>query len=103
MSPLQEIFSEASTLLYKATHKRAYFKTLKVVIPRTWSKKNSYKTVSGLSSLTSHIRIGDDENIPPHTSGSGACGQAGSYMFLPLEEFMMQEGQTRWGIHGKII
>ena len=101
-SSLQDIFKEASTVLYIATHRRTYFKTLKVIIPKSWTKKDHYKTVSGLNSLTSHVKIGDSVNlIPPHTVGSGACGQAGFYLYLPLDEFVMPEGTTAWGPHGK--
>ena len=99
---LQDIFAKASTMLFKATHRRAYFKTLKVVIPKSWTKKDYYKTVAGLNSLTSHIRIGDSQNmIPPHTVGSGACGQTGFYVYLPMDEFVMQDVTTSWGPHGK--
>lgn len=97
---MQTIFTDASALLYTATHRRTYFKSLKVVIPNTWSKNNSYSTVSGFASSASYIKVGNTNMAIPVTVGTETCGKAGMYTYLPYKEFVMEYDSTEWGKHG---
>lgn len=103
MERIKVIFQEASTLLYKATQQRAYFKSILITVPRTWTKKESYRTVSALSSSTSHIRIGKGNMKTPVTVGSNKCGQKGLYTFLHHKYFVLKTGATKWGKHDSVI
>ena len=100
---IQEIFTDASELLYTSTHRRAYFKSIKVVIPKTWSNNGSYSTVSGLISSTIHIKVGNQKMVMPFTIGSEECGKEGMYMHLDYQAFVLNPGSTSWGKHGKFI
>ena len=99
----QEIFNAASKLLYTSTHRRAYFKSVKIVIPRTWSNVGSYRIVSALISSTIHIKIGNHASILPVTVGSEKCGKEGIYTYLHYEAFVLRQDTTLWGKHGKFI
>ena len=100
-SLLQDIFNDASALLYNATHKRTFFRSIKVLLPKTWAKKENYTIVSSLSSVVSHIRIGNDKNIVPGAVGSEECGREGLYMHLHADSFVLKTKDTLWGSHGK--
>ena len=102
----QEIFKDASVLLYKATHKRVFFKSISVILPYSWDKKDSYTIMSTLASSTSYIKVGNDNYSPgPAVFGSKKCGDAGLYMYLPAEKFVLTQNSkgppTGWGNHGK--
>ena len=97
----QKIFTDASELLYSATHKRAYFKSVKVVIPKTWSNNGSYSTVSALVSSTIHIKVGNQPIIMPFTIGNEECGKEGMYTHLHYQAFILKRDSTLWGQHGK--
>lgn len=43
---IQQSWTEASKDLFIATGNRAYFKEIKILVPRTWTEK-SYDTVAG--------------------------------------------------------
>ena len=54
---MQEIWTEASASLFLATHRRAYFKSITILVPSTWSNgtyeqasSETYDTVSQYSS-----------------------------------------------------
>ena len=99
----QDIFTDASKLLFTSTHRRAYFKSVKIVIPRSWSNIGSYRTVSALISSTMHIKIGNHASIVPVTVGSEKCGKEGMYTYLHYEAFVLRQDTTLWGKHGKFI
>ncbi|NWX81957.1 CLCA2 regulator, partial [Nothoprocta pentlandii] len=86
LARLQEMITEASFHLFNATRGRAHFRSVKILIPPTWTEKGyeapkheSYDTADVIVAPP-YWKHGDD----PYTLQPGACGQTGKYIhFTP--------------------
>ncbi|XP_078612819.1 calcium-activated chloride channel regulator 1-like [Branchiostoma floridae x Branchiostoma japonicum] len=102
---LKEILTEASEELYVSTNSRAFFKEVKILIPKTWSKKPEYLPAGTETFERANVRVdvpnalyGDN----PYVQQKGACGEEGDYMHLtPKYVVDKQYGQAFWGPQGK--
>uniref|UniRef100_A0A8B9Q4W9 Chloride channel accessory 2 n=1 Tax=Apteryx owenii TaxID=8824 RepID=A0A8B9Q4W9_APTOW len=82
----QEMITEASFYLFNATSGRVHFRSVRILIPPTWTEK-SYETPKHESYDTADVIVappywkhGDD----PYTLQPGACGKMGKYIhFTP--------------------
>ena len=89
--------------MFAATGNRMYFKQIKIVVPKTWSKKK-YSNVSVPCISKQYIIV--DDNIggmitPQVIITKKMCGAEGKYMFLSSTEFILENGYTCWGLHGE--
>lgn len=95
---LEELLRKSSAFLYEATDRRARFVEFEVVIPKTWSDKDHYESIAGLSFDQAHIRVVPTDQKTgdqPYTHQPRGCGQPGEYIVLTdafLEEL---EDRTR--------
>ena len=99
----QDVFTEASRFMFAATGNRMYFKKIKVVVPKTWSRKK-YSNMSVPSLSKQYIIVDDNIRgiITPHVwTTKPMCGSEGKYMFLSSTEFILEDGDTKWGSHGR--
>ncbi|XP_066266573.1 calcium-activated chloride channel regulator 1-like [Branchiostoma lanceolatum] len=102
---LKEILTEASRDLYVATNNRAVFKEVKILIPRTWTKKPEYNPAGTETFERANVRVdvlnplyGDN----PYVQQKGGCGEGGDYMHLtPKYVVDKQYGEAYWGPNGK--
>ena len=85
--------------MFAATGHRMYFKKIKVVVPKTWSKYDYLRMP--VPYLSKQYIIVDDKSIGPHVKNTGICGAEGTYMFLSSKEFILEDGGTKWGSHGE--
>ncbi|XP_003220166.1 calcium-activated chloride channel regulator 1 [Anolis carolinensis] len=114
---IKEMVEEASSYLFSATKQRFYLKTIKVVIPLTWTPKPEYQRVTKESYEKADIIVADpfvkygDE---PYTLQYGGCGEKGRYIhftpnFLTNDSFLSVYGSRgrvfvhewahlRWGL-----
>eukprot|EP00118_Oscarella_pearsei_P028645 m.2616 g.2616 ORF g.2616 m.2616 type:complete len:936 (+) comp8796_c0_seq1:1336-4143(+) len=110
-------FTLSSQYLYRATKYRAYFDTITIVVPQTWSKRSNYQISSKESYNTAHVRIdptGSDgyNRDVPYTRRPTICGKQAGYMRL-TSDFITQKiknygesrrtivhefGHLRWGL-----
>ncbi|XP_019630577.1 PREDICTED: calcium-activated chloride channel regulator 4A-like [Branchiostoma belcheri] len=102
---LKEILTKASEDLYIATNSRAFLKEVKILIPKTWSKKPEYQPAGTETFERANVRVdvpnalyGDN----PYVQQKGGCGEAGDYMHLtPKYVLDKQYGEAYWGPNGK--
>ncbi|KAH0618444.1 hypothetical protein JD844_017652 [Phrynosoma platyrhinos] len=103
---IQDMVEEASSYLFNATKQRFYFKTIKVVIPVTWTAKSEYQRATKESYEKADVIVADpflkygDE---PYTLQYGGCGQPGRYIhFTP--NFLTNDNLLRaYGSRGRVF
>eukprot|EP00058_Branchiostoma_floridae_P014524 XP_002600012.1 hypothetical protein BRAFLDRAFT_74129 [Branchiostoma floridae] len=105
---LKEVFTEASEELYSATKNRAFFKEIKILIPKTWSKKEEYLLAGTETFERANIRV--DLSNPrvrpdtPYVSTKDGCGYPGDFMHLTPDYLVkMHHAVLNWGPYSKTI
>ncbi|XP_066266383.1 calcium-activated chloride channel regulator family member 3-like [Branchiostoma lanceolatum] len=102
---LKQIITEASEDLYVATNSRAFLKEVKILIPKTWTKKPEYLPAGTETFERANVRV----DVPnplygenPYVQQKGGCGEAGDFMHLtPKYVVDKQYGEDYWGPNGK--
>ncbi|XP_057365309.1 calcium-activated chloride channel regulator 1-like [Daphnia carinata] len=81
---IQLMIRRASSVLYRATKKRAYFKDVRILIPESWS--NVQSNISTWETYSeADVRVAPAALVhgdKPYTIQSGGCGQPGEYIHL---------------------
>ncbi|XP_067664856.1 calcium-activated chloride channel regulator 1-like isoform X2 [Haliotis asinina] len=107
---IQNIMVDASAYLYLASRQRAYIRSVKILVPNTWSKNPvKYTNPRDESFDDAHIRI--DKANPtqgnnPYTFQPGQCGDPGQYIHLTPEYVMDAPGidrEVNWGDPGRVV
>ncbi|XP_074762616.1 calcium-activated chloride channel regulator 1-like isoform X2 [Athene noctua] len=101
-----DMIKNASNYLFEMTKHRFFFKSVKIVIPKTWKKKTNYlrlKTESydkaDVIIADSYIKHADD----PYTLQYGGCREKGQYIhFTP--NFILNDNLTEvYGEKGRVF
>ncbi|XP_070605135.1 calcium-activated chloride channel regulator 4 [Erythrolamprus reginae] len=114
---IKDMVKEASNYLIDATEWRFYFKSVKIIIPLTWTKKPEYKRLIRESYAKADIIVADPNlksGYDPYTLQFGGCGIPGRYIhftptFLTNENlhnvygprgrvFVHEWAHLRWGV-----
>ncbi|MGH0172227.1 UNVERIFIED_CONTAM: hypothetical protein FKN15_062933 [Acipenser sinensis] len=107
--------TRASGVLYNATRKRAFFRDVKILIPRTWGAWTGTQTPTYETYNQANVFITESRNRDgPYTLQYGGCGKEGRYIhftkdFLlndafintygPREKVFVHEwAHLRWGV-----
>merc|ERR1711970_768968 len=103
VNQVKHLMTEASRELYTATRDRAYFKQVKILLPKTWTSIKGNQTLEGESFEGAEIRI--DRPSPvfsdgPYTVRGSGCGEPGSFMHI-TPAFL--EDSSAYGNWGKVI
>ncbi|KAM5256399.1 LOW QUALITY PROTEIN: calcium-activated chloride channel regulator 1-like [Ctenodactylus gundi] len=102
---IKEMVTEASTYLFQATHQRAYFRNVSILIPMTWTSKSQYLMPkqepydqADVIVAGPHPKYGDD----PYTLQYGQCGEKGQYIhFTP--SFLLTNNLPIYGPRGRVF
>ena len=96
------MLTSASQLLFSATHNQVYFREIKIIVPKTWSKRQDFKQrpIPPLTDSFISVDTGDKFKAP-QTKGHFICGKGGHYMHLTTN-FLLHVGKTNWGHHGMV-
>ncbi|XP_062992750.1 calcium-activated chloride channel regulator 1-like isoform X2 [Elgaria multicarinata webbii] len=96
---------EASNYLFSATKKRFYYKTVKVIIPLTWTPKPEYNRITiesydkaDVIVAEPFLKYGDD----PYTLQYGGCGIHGRYIHF-TSNFLTNNLDAIYGSRGKVF
>ncbi|XP_010224548.1 PREDICTED: epithelial chloride channel protein-like [Tinamus guttatus] len=102
----QAMVKDASNYLFEATKHRFYFKSVKIIIPKTWKKNTTYARVKTESYNKAdviiadpYLKYGDD----PYTLQYGACKEQGRYIhFTP--NFLLESSLLNvYGDRGRVF
>ncbi|XP_065597277.1 calcium-activated chloride channel regulator 1-like [Cyrtonyx montezumae] len=105
ISNTMTMIKDASNYLFEATKHRFFFKSVKIILPKTWTKKNylRLKTESydkaDVIIADPHLKYGDE----PYTLQYGGCGKKGRYIhFTP--NFMLDSSLVQvYGERGRVF
>ncbi|XP_043942808.1 calcium-activated chloride channel regulator 1-like [Protopterus annectens] len=82
---IQTMITDSSSFLFNATKQRAYFRTVKILIPSSWTNKTFYQTPktetfdnADVIVAEANRKYGDE----PYTLQYGRCGERGRYIHL---------------------
>ena len=77
----QSMFIEGSSYLYEATRRRAFFQSVTILIPTTWSRKPEYQQAKNESYDNADILVALDLHpqyqTNPYTKQYQGCGKRG--------------------------
>ncbi|XP_054996342.1 calcium-activated chloride channel regulator 4-like [Sorex araneus] len=105
ITEIQDMVTEASAYLFKATEKRTYFKNVNILIPDTWKHKPQYMRPGRESYKHATVIIappaspGRDE---PYTRHFSQCGEEGKFIHL-TPEFLLGNKQNEYGPTGRLL
>ncbi|MGH0135777.1 UNVERIFIED_CONTAM: hypothetical protein FKN15_075685 [Acipenser sinensis] len=82
---IMNMVTRASWVLYNATRKRAFFRDVKILIPRTWGAWTGTQTPTYETYNQANVFITESRNRDgPYTLQYGGCGKEGRYIhFTP--------------------
>ncbi|CAH1799912.1 unnamed protein product [Owenia fusiformis] len=105
---IKTVFTDASALLYQVTRKRAYFKDITILVPKTWSDDPSYQPISKESFEKSDIVIDNpdsryNQGDKPFVIKTTPCGKLGHYMHLTPDFLMDPNIGILYGAYEKVI
>lgn len=75
----------ASPALFQATKRRAYFRNITILVPKTWERQPTYKPAGRESFDTANViidKINPDYGDTPYVKQVRGCGQSGEFMHL---------------------
>lgn len=89
ITAIKNAFAEASSYIYTATGRRAYFRSVSIVVPSSWPPSDSYSAAVSETFETADVRIGDlDQFDQAFTVRSiSLCGQQADYIFATPGRF----------------
>ncbi|XP_039176965.1 calcium-activated chloride channel regulator 1-like isoform X1 [Crotalus tigris] len=103
---IKDMVKEASNYLISATERRFYFKSVKIIIPMTWTSKPEYKRViresyekADIIVADPYVKSGDD----PYTLQYGGCGIPGRYIHFTPEFLTNDNLHDVYGSRGRVF
>uniref|UniRef100_H2XXP4 Calcium-activated chloride channel regulator 1-like n=1 Tax=Ciona intestinalis TaxID=7719 RepID=H2XXP4_CIOIN len=112
---IRDFFTRASHSLFILTKKRAYFRNINILVPKTWTGAR-YDTAIGLSYRKADVIVAPANSAKgnnPYTRQTGGCGDPGTYIHItpeyvynpqehlygPREKAIVHEwSHLRWGV-----
>ncbi|KAI0218857.1 Calcium-activated chloride channel regulator 4 [Lamellibrachia satsuma] len=104
-----DFFTQASNDLFKATQKRVYFRSITILVPKSWANRDNYDAATSETFSSANVVIDGLEVDTPTTRMSGECGQPGEFIQIPVgymreslsnmvRNFGYPVGHLRWGL-----
>ncbi|XP_054996343.1 calcium-activated chloride channel regulator 4 [Sorex araneus] len=105
ITKIQDIVTEASAYLFKATGNRMYFKNVNILIPDTWKEKSEYMRPRIESYKHATVIIAPPAlpgRVEPYTRHFSQCGEKGEYIHL-TPDFLHGNKQNEYGPSGRLL
>ncbi|KAM5148090.1 calcium-activated chloride channel regulator 1-like [Mantella aurantiaca] len=103
---IQNMVKEATSYLFQATLKRLFIKSVKILIPSTWTLGSNYtlparETYNEADIIISspHLKYGDD----PYTLQYGRCGEPGKYIHFTPNFLLNDSLLSGYGSRGRVL
>ncbi|XP_063590518.1 calcium-activated chloride channel regulator 4A-like [Penaeus indicus] len=98
ITSIKKTISETSSVLFKASRQRAFFRDVKILLPKTWINTPYDEAALNENFEDSEIRV-DARNVvygdQPYTDQPGGCGVPGRYIHL-TPEYLTDDAQAAW-------
>lgn len=104
------MFKEASPYLYQATRQRLYFRQVTILVPQTWSDKDTYGSPGNATFDTADVilaqqdpRFAQTHHIPsvPHAKHFEGCGKQAAHIHFSSEFLTFKYKELFHGNIGK--
>ncbi|XP_075040263.1 calcium-activated chloride channel regulator 1-like [Mixophyes fleayi] len=103
---IQNMVNEATSYLFLATRKRLFIKSVKILIPSTWTSVNNYTKPTTETYDTAEIIIGSPYlkyGYDPYTLQYGRCGEPGRYIHLTPNFLLDDNLLSVYGPRGRVF
>lgn len=118
---IKEMIKNASEVLFTATRRRAFFRDVRIVIPKSWSNTDTDDVAVFESFTESDLRIDNPNPVyenQPYTRQPGECRDPGDFIHMtpaylkeeifsyyygpPAKVLVMEWARLRWGVYDEI-
>ncbi|XP_063797572.1 calcium-activated chloride channel regulator 1-like [Pseudophryne corroboree] len=103
---IQNMVKEATNYLFLATRKRLFIKSVKILLPSTWTQVNNYTKpttetygTADIIIANPYLQYGDD----PYTLQYGLCGEPGRYIHLTPNFLLDDNLLSVYGPRGRVF
>ena len=82
---IKNLMTEASRELFIASRKRAYYKRIKILLPKTWTNTQTDQDLQGEFFEAAEVRVDLPNPVyetAPYTVRGSGCGEPGSYIHI---------------------
>ncbi|XP_077986346.1 calcium-activated chloride channel regulator 1-like, partial [Glandiceps talaboti] len=104
---LQNLYEDASQMLYQATNKRAAYGEITILIPKTWSDNITMERATTETYDIANVIVDNanpDYGDTPYVKQHEPCGEKGEYMHLTPKWIIDREWAERtFGDSGKVV
>ncbi|KAM9324772.1 calcium-activated chloride channel regulator 1-like [Gastrophryne carolinensis] len=102
---IKEMVTDASSYMFKATKQRLFIRSVKVLIPNTWSSSNTYGRPKTETYDKADIIIADPfiYGDYPYTLQYGGCGVNGKYIHLTPNFMLNEKVLDIYGPRGRVF
>ncbi|XP_047488362.1 calcium-activated chloride channel regulator 1-like [Penaeus chinensis] len=118
---IKEMIKDASEVLFTATRRRAFFRDVRIVIPKSWTNTDTDEVAVFESFEESDLRIDNPNTVyenQPYTRQPGECRDPGDFIHMtpaylkeevfsyyygpPAKVLVMEWARLRWGVYDEI-
>ncbi|XP_075038533.1 calcium-activated chloride channel regulator 1-like [Mixophyes fleayi] len=102
---IKEMVTDASIYMFQASKQRLFIRSIKVLIPNTWSSSNEYKRPKRESYDKADVIIADPfiYGDYPYTLQYGGCGVKGKYIHLTPNFILNDKVLQIYGPRGRVF
>jgi len=105
---LKIILSDTSKLLFDATRRRAFFGSVTILVPESWSSQAEYEQLTDETVDTSDIQVdtpdtGSADPNRPFTIQTLPCGNPGEYIRITTDYVTKQVVADKYGPYNKVM
>ncbi|ROT66655.1 hypothetical protein C7M84_015309 [Penaeus vannamei] len=101
---IKKTIGEASEVLFKATRQRAFFRDVKILLPKTWTRTPYDQVAVTENFQDSDIRVDKSNAVygnQPYTDQPGGCGDPGRFIHLTPDYLTDDTEAAKWGPRDK--
>ncbi|XP_058863762.1 calcium-activated chloride channel regulator 1-like [Acipenser ruthenus] len=105
---IKGMVKEASSYLFTATRRRAFYRDVKILVPSTWAENHTlYKKPTRESYKKASIIVADpfctDIASTPYAVTNGQCGEEGKYIHFTPKYLLQDEVVDNFGPRGRVF
>ncbi|KAI0208313.1 hypothetical protein LSAT2_007022 [Lamellibrachia satsuma] len=77
-------FTGASSILFRATHNRVFFRRITILVPKSWQTRANYEAATTETFNTADVLVDGAGLESMNTQSYGICGVPGEFIQIPV-------------------